>query len=55
MEHDKVVTEKEKEDDETKPGSVLYGVEDVPSPPLCFLFGLQVTPSDISSLKKCMR
>ncbi|XP_053406670.1 solute carrier family 23 member 2-like [Mercenaria mercenaria] len=25
----------------TEPGSVLYGVEDVPSPPLCFLFGLQ--------------
>lgn len=26
----------------SNPGSVLYGVEDVPSPPMCFLFGLQV-------------
>ena len=26
-----------------KPGSVLYGVEDVPSPPLTVLFALQVS------------
>ena len=37
--------EAEGETDEpvTQSGSVLYGVEDVPSPLLCFLFGLQVT------------
>ena len=27
---------------ERNSGSVLYGVEDVPSAPVCFLFGLQV-------------
>lgn len=26
----------------SKTQSVLYGVEDVPSPPVCFLIGLQV-------------
>jgi hypothetical protein len=30
----------EVEVEETK--YVLYGVEDVPSPPVCFIFGLQV-------------
>jgi len=28
--------------EEERVGSVLYAVEDVPSPPMCFLFGLQV-------------
>ena len=42
--------EQKKSDDRTKEyvedgeaNYVLYGVEDVPSPPVCFLFGLQVS------------
>ena len=35
-------TVKETDEPVTQSGSVLYGVEDVPSPLLCFLFGLQV-------------
>lgn len=41
MEANEYVNKKDQDELDTNPGSVLYGVEDVPSPPMCFLFGLQ--------------